>query len=222
MSSHQRTQGYSPSLQSMFIQSVSNVPQSNLLFEHAPSSTLYDNILPQQSQAVSIAPRPNPYSSGSTNLAQPYPPMPPPVAEPPRPTVPPRPAPEPPVPRQLPPEPVAKSNLTSHANGERKDPVKHVLRVVNLPRDVLPKFLSIASLNTSMNRETCGLLLGKLKGEKFVVTTLLIPKQHSTSDTCTMDEEELVLEFAEVRSLITLGWVMSLLLHFICACLNLR
>jgi STAM-binding protein len=51
------------------------------------------------------------------------------------------------------------------------------------------------------------LLLGKDKEKKFVVTTLLIPKQHSTSDTCTMDEEELVLQFTEERSLITLGWV---------------
>jgi STAM-binding protein len=40
-----------------------------------------------------------------------------------------------------------------------------------------------------------------------VVTTLLIPKQHSTSDTCTMDEEELVMQFTEERSLISLGWI---------------
>lgn len=42
-----------------------------------------------------------------------------------------------------------------------------------------------------------------------MVTTLLIPKQHSTSDTCTMDEEELVMSFTEERSLITLGWVRT-------------
>jgi STAM-binding protein len=51
------------------------------------------------------------------------------------------------------------------------------------------------------------LLLGKDKGGRFIVTTLLVPKQHSTSDTCTMDEEELVMQFTEERSLITLGWV---------------
>ena len=43
----------------------------------------------------------------------------------------------------------------------------------------------------------------------YVVTTLLIPKQRGTSDTCTMDGEELVLEFVDQRSLITLGWVGS-------------
>ena len=84
------------------------------------------------------------------------------------------------------------------------------LKTVTLPKEILPRFLAIAKVNTAMNRETCGLLLGKDKGSKFAVTTLLIPKQHSTSDTCTMDEEELVLQFTEERSLITLGWVRHL------------
>ena len=78
-----------------------------------------------------------------------------------------------------------------------------------MPRDTLSRFIYIAALNTSQNRETCGLLLGRLKGDRYVVTTLLIPKQNSTSDTCAMEEEELVLEFSEQRSLITLGWVSS-------------
>ncbi|TFK64654.1 Mov34-domain-containing protein [Pluteus cervinus] len=81
------------------------------------------------------------------------------------------------------------------------------LKTVTLPRECLARFLAIAKVNTEMNRETCGLLLGKDRGNKFGVTTLLIPKQHSTSDTCTMDEEELVLQFTEERSLITLGWI---------------
>jgi STAM-binding protein len=215
MSQHQRTQGYSPSLQSMFIQPAAAVPQSNLLFEHAPPSNLYNNILPPQSHAVSYTSKrsgtPQPSSS---DYAYPY--SNPTPAEPPRPMIPPKPAPEPPAPRLAPPppEPASRSSSSSKVNGERRDPVKHSLKTVNVPRDILPRFLSIASLNTSLNRETCGLLLGKTKGEKFVVTTLLIPKQHSTSDTCTMDEEELVLEFTEQRSLITLGWVRShALLH---------
>ncbi|PBK61236.1 Mov34-domain-containing protein [Armillaria solidipes] len=81
------------------------------------------------------------------------------------------------------------------------------LKHVNMPRECLPRFIAIAKVNTMINRETCGLLLGKDKGHKFVVTTMLIPKQHSTSDTCTMDEEELVLRFTEERNLITLGWI---------------
>ena len=87
------------------------------------------------------------------------------------------------------------------------DPVPRELKTVAFPRDCLNRFTSIASINTARNRETCGLLLGKDMGWRFVVTTLLIPKQHSTSDTCTMDGEELVMQFTEERSLITLGWV---------------
>lgn len=87
------------------------------------------------------------------------------------------------------------------------------LKSVSFPRECLPRFLAIAKVNTERNRETCGLLLGKDKGHKYSVTTLLIPKQHATSDTCTMDEEELVLKFTEERSLITLGWVRPFWLY---------
>jgi hypothetical protein len=83
------------------------------------------------------------------------------------------------------------------------------LRTVLFPRDCLNRFASIASINTSRNRETCGLLLGTYKGGRYVVTTLLIPKQHAAGGTCAIDEEELVMQFTEERSLIILGWVLS-------------
>jgi hypothetical protein len=86
-------------------------------------------------------------------------------------------------------------------------PVASELRTVLFPRDCLNRFASIASINTARNQETCGLLLGKYKGGRFVVTTLLIPKQHATGDTCAIDEEELAMQFTEERSLIILGWV---------------
>ena len=112
--------------------------------------------------------------------------------------------------RPPPPQPPAVGvapRIAPASSTEKRDLDSGVLKTVQFPRDVLPRFLSIASVNTAKNRETCGLLLGKLKGEKYIVTTLLIPRQHSTSDTCTMDEEELVSAFTEARSLMTLGWV---------------
>jgi STAM-binding protein len=96
---------------------------------------------------------------------------------------------------------------TSHSTPRGSDPVAHNLKTVSFPRDCMNLFTSIASINTAKNRETCGLLLGKDKGGRYVVTTLLIPKQHATSDTCAIDEKELVTQFTEERSLITLGWV---------------
>ncbi|KAJ6467785.1 hypothetical protein C8R45DRAFT_1019090 [Mycena sanguinolenta] len=106
---------------------------------------------------------------------------------------------------------------TPRRNGKPK------LRTVMLPQATLSRFLAIASVNTARNLETCGLLLGRevvigggrgsIDGTsssprtRYVVETLLIPKQHATSDTCTMDEEEGVLGFTEERGLITLGWI---------------
>lgn len=198
-----------------------SIPQSTLLFDNPlPSDNLYQNLLPAPSQpaerdysthgrAYMYGPREPPAPSYSNRPS-------------PRPSVPPRPSegapltqeyrwespappfiPQPPAPAAAPSPRIAPASST-----ERKDPrSSRELKTVNFPRSVLPRFLSIASVNTAKNRETCGLLLGKQKGEKYIVTTLLIPRQHSTSDTCTMDEEELVLEFTEKRSLITLGWV---------------
>ena len=122
--------------------------------------------------------------------------------------------PPPPLPATSTSETFAQSQLQTESNRiiQASDPnfdSTKPLKSVSLPRECLPRFLAIAKVNTEMNKETCGLLLGKDKGHKYTVTTLLIPKQTSTSDTCTMLEEELVLQFTEERSLITLGWVSS-------------
>ena len=201
MSQHQLSQGYTPSLQSMFNYPTlkpSEVGPSSLLFipdaSKTPSIRLYPtDAFPRPSPPAPV-PQPGPLGSQYTaTLSRSRGPPPPPPAPP------------------------------LHADGERfrtasqesariirerasEDRVPE-LKTVSLPRDCLPRFLSIAALNTSRNRETCGLLLGRDQKGKYVVTTLLIPKQHSTSDTCTMDEEELVMQFTEERALITLGWV---------------
>ncbi|GAW07335.1 Mov34-domain-containing protein [Lentinula edodes] len=125
-----------------------------------------------------------------------YHPLPRPPSQPPY-TGPNQSAPAPPIPTETKPS-LTPSGASETSNG---------LKIVHLPRDCLNRFLTIAKVNTARDRETCGLLLGKDRGSKFVVTTLLIPKQHSTSDTCTMDEEELILQVTEERGLITLGWI---------------
>lgn len=218
MSTHQRNQGYVPSLQSMFSSlSLHNPgPDSLLLYDQRPStSDLYSGILPKPSSAVQAAsqyrhgmpnPDPHPYQYSSQHVGQrgpsPSGARPPPVIPPKEPlSAPPGPVPAPP--RIVP--------------STSKDPSVRDLKTVRLPRECLPKFVSIARVNTLQNKETCGLLLGKDKGTKYVVSTLLIPKQHSTSDTCTMDEEELVLQFTEERQLITLGWVSSLFSLIVCS-----
>ncbi|KAK0447262.1 hypothetical protein EV421DRAFT_1706830 [Armillaria borealis] len=178
MTQHQKTQGYSPSLNSMFSSTKTPAVTSSILFEQG---------YPHRSQPL-------------------YPPnfYPHPSAQPP-----------PPVDYPNPAQRHAHHHHSSRLHLSRSDSDRiprsnsssQDLKHVNMPRECLPRFIAIAKVNTMINRETCGLLLGKDKGHKFVVTTMLIPKQHSTSDTCTMDEEELVLRFTEERNLITLGWI---------------
>ena len=214
MSQHQLKQGYVPSLQSMFAStSISQAPDSSLLFDSKPqTSGLYNNILPSQSAPVAPVIPPYPTHMPVPESHQPHQPHQPPATY-----VPSHPqayssqrgpSPNGARPSQPPQHrPSASSSSSRIVPGTSKDAQLRELRTIKLPREVLSKFLSIARVNTLQNRETCGLLLGKDKGSKYVVTTLLIPKQHSTSDTCMMDEEELVLQFTEDRQLITLGWV---------------
>ena len=217
MSQHQLKQGYVPSLQSMFSHSPEPPPPTASLLFDAKGGGLYENILPQPAgpvipypppQPAPSQPQPQPRPNPNQYNAHPYSNVgqrgPSPSGARPPPPIPPK-------------EAVSAPPTSSTFNTQRivpggsKDANIRDLKSVRLPRECLPKFLSIARVNTLQNRETCGLLLGKDKGTKFIITTLLIPKQHSTSDTCTMDEEELVLQFTEERHLITLGWVSFLL-----------
>lgn len=230
MNPHQRQQGYIPSSSSMFASQPSQLmTPPALLFQPngvqppppppPPPSMLYAHTLPTRSSISSLADNYNAMS------AYPVAPPPPPPAPPaqfigfpdarsssmpdyhPHPrlnnpyNMPPRPPKErisPPRSSQpLMPKPSSSIDATS-AFG---------LRAVTLPSSTLPRFLSIAALNTAQNRETCGLLLGKLRKNTFYVSTLLIPKQTATDDTCTMTDEELVFEFQDKRELLTLGWV---------------
>ncbi|CAO3616055.1 unnamed protein product [Mucor fragilis] len=81
------------------------------------------------------------------------------------------------------------------------------LRVLNIPLDMQAKFLALARFNTKNNVETCGILSGKLKNNQFFVTSLIIPNQIGTSDTCTTKDEEAIFEYQNERGLITLGWI---------------
>ncbi|CAH1764090.1 23711_t:CDS:10 [Entrophospora sp. SA101] len=67
------------------------------------------------------------------------------------------------------------------------------LRTIIMPINIRDKFIQISAPNTAKNLETCGVLL--------------IPKQISTSDSCTMTNEEELLKYVERNGLLTLGWI---------------
>eukprot|EP00127_Corallochytrium_limacisporum_P007101 Clim_evm20s242 gene=Clim_evmTU20s242 len=95
---------------------------------------------------------------------------------------------------------------------ERKDsgataPVPLGKRTVEIPQDLMDRFLTIASTNTARNVETMGILLGKVRKTKLVCKILAIPKQTGTSDSVETEREEDVLEYQLKHDLITMGWI---------------
>ncbi|KAJ7299396.1 hypothetical protein O6H91_Y236700 [Diphasiastrum complanatum] len=72
---------------------------------------------------------------------------------------------------------------------------------------MMEEFLQVAKLNTQKNLETCGVLSGYLEKGIFHVTTLIIPKQESTSDSCQTVNEEEIFDIQDKRSLFQLGWI---------------
>jgi len=81
------------------------------------------------------------------------------------------------------------------------------LRDVILPTKLMHDFLKLAFSNTMSNKETCGILAGKLERNKLLVTHLLIPEQTGTPDSCTTHNEEDIFDYQDQHNLITLGWI---------------
>lgn len=78
---------------------------------------------------------------------------------------------------------------------------------LHVPVALMDCFLRVAEANTVKNLETCGILAGTLKKRTFYVTTLIIPKQKSTSDSCQATNEEEIFEVQDKGSLLSLGWI---------------
>lgn len=81
------------------------------------------------------------------------------------------------------------------------------VRSIGIPSSIVTRFLALATENTRKNLETCGVLAGVLSHDSFTITTLIIPKQVSTSDTVAMLNEEEIFDVQDRRELLTLGWI---------------
>ncbi|XP_022080889.1 STAM-binding protein-like A [Acanthaster planci] len=84
---------------------------------------------------------------------------------------------------------------------------RYGLRDLFVPMDTVERFLTLASLNTAKNLETCGILAGKLSHDAFTITHIVVPKQTSTSDSCTALNEGEIFDVMDMKDLITLGWI---------------
>lgn len=106
------------------------------------------------------------------------------------------PGPDPPVPAS------SEYQFLSTTSLENGDPLKTVF----LPASLRTTFLKLAERNTEKNLETCGILSGVLKNNAYFITTLIIPAQESTSDTCHTTDEEALFEYQDTNELFTIGW----------------
>lgn len=120
----------------------------------------------------------------------------------------------PPILAQLQPDflPISPSKVADPRPGPAKPsqnglPNTNTFQQLHVPVKMLDDFLRLARENTSKNLETCGVLAGSLKNRVFHITTLIIPKQESTSDSCQTLNEEEIFEVQDKRSLFPLGWI---------------
>ncbi|XP_062159160.1 AMSH-like ubiquitin thioesterase 2 isoform X2 [Alnus glutinosa] len=82
-----------------------------------------------------------------------------------------------------------------------------VLRDVHISTRLMEDFLELAKENTDKDLETCGILGAFLERGTFFVTTLIIPKQESTSSSCQAINEEEAFAIQNERSLLPVGWI---------------
>ncbi|KAF5746602.1 AMSH-like ubiquitin thioesterase 2 [Tripterygium wilfordii] len=82
-----------------------------------------------------------------------------------------------------------------------------VLQDVHISARLMEDFLELARENTEKDLETCGTLGAKLEEGTFYVTTLIVPKQESSSNSCQAMNDEEVFAIQNERSLSPVGWI---------------
>lgn len=81
------------------------------------------------------------------------------------------------------------------------------LHDVHISAKLMEDFLELARDNTNKDLETCGVLGAYHRKGTFYVTTLIIPKQESTSSSCQAVNEEEIFAIQNEHSLFPVGWI---------------
>uniref|UniRef100_A0A7N0UIU2 MPN domain-containing protein n=1 Tax=Kalanchoe fedtschenkoi TaxID=63787 RepID=A0A7N0UIU2_KALFE len=108
--------------------------------------------------------------------------------------------------------PVVPPQVTGAVCGTENSPAENLVSSgasleLYISTTLMENFMRMAKRNSDKNLETCGVLAGSLKNRKFYVTSLIIPKQESTSDSCQTTNEEEIFEVQDKQSLFPLGWI---------------
>ncbi|GAV81284.1 JAB domain-containing protein [Cephalotus follicularis] len=95
----------------------------------------------------------------------------------------------------------------SDAKLHNEPAASQVLQDVHISAQLVEDFLELARDNTEKDLETCGVLGAFLESGTFFVTTLIIPKQESTSSSCQATNEEELFAIQNEHSLLPMGWI---------------
>ncbi|XP_010553604.1 PREDICTED: AMSH-like ubiquitin thioesterase 2 isoform X1 [Tarenaya hassleriana] len=97
----------------------------------------------------------------------------------------------------------ASSSYHNHGDPSESKP----LQDVHISERLMEDFAELARENTEKDLETCGALGAFLERGIFYVTTLIIPKQESTSNSCQALNEEEVFAIQNEHALYPVGWI---------------
>lgn len=83
------------------------------------------------------------------------------------------------------------------------------LRTLFLPPNLREDFMNLAHANTTRNLETCAILCGTLVSNALFISHLILPEQHSTSDTCDTTEagDNALFDYCDANELLVCGWI---------------
>lgn len=94
-----------------------------------------------------------------------------------------------------------------HSKSSNESTTSKVSQDVHISTRLMEDFLELAKDNTDNDLETCGILGAFLEKGTFYVTTLIIPKQESTSGSCQAINEEEFFAIQNEQSLYPVGWI---------------
>eukprot|EP00038_Savillea_parva_P030773 m.80185 g.80185 ORF g.80185 m.80185 type:complete len:434 (+) comp9332_c0_seq2:227-1528(+) len=80
-------------------------------------------------------------------------------------------------------------------------------RWMHVPSRLMAHFRDLAKENSANNRETCGILAGKLKGGALYIEALVIPPQSGEADSCSVEDDIPAFMYMEAHGYMALGWI---------------
>lgn len=104
------------------------------------------------------------------------------------------------------PEPPPPPTIESFG-GDMPMEIRQEDRVYKMPSDLELRFKKAAWSNTQREIETCGFLVGMIRGNEIIIDAILIPPQKGTGNTCEALDEVQISTWQIENGRISIGWI---------------